>query len=87
MDTISLITLIGILWAAITWLLALSYVLGGYAARQRATEKDQAKTDGTIQRIFERLDRLTEEMPRCCIKSVELAEISQRLISLERQAV
>ena len=62
----------------LTWLLGISFVLGQYSQRQKASEKEADKLGATIKEIFAKLDTLSAVVPHKCdqLKTITRLETS-----------
>jgi hypothetical protein len=71
-------------FAAVTWLLGISYFLGRYTAKLDATSKahDELKAEvkGTLHAIFDKLDTLSKAVPHHCI---QLDHITAMLVEIQ----
>ena len=50
----------------LTWLLGISFLLGQYSQRQKASEKEADQLRSTIKEIFAKLDTLSAVVPHKC---------------------
>ena len=85
MNDTGMIAASALAFTSLTWLLALSYALGRYAARTDALEHSQAENRETTAKIFDRLERLGAIGPHVCTQQARIAVIEERQTAILRQ--